>query len=189
MRHRQDAFGGRGAAPPRHLSRGERKAPGDGARPRSRSARRGSGRFHHALRWVARRGSLLAQWALVLLALGAAVLATQIAHRSVQTRMGSQVNARYTNAADPLLYDLVLNSHRLSIETCSTCLGSSLLSSVPASSSGRLIKSTAALWMSDMTATVAIAEKRAAVVRASGAQLHPSNYRLGGWDRLRRNAG
>jgi hypothetical protein len=59
------------------------------------------GRFHDALRWVGRRGAVLGTWALALLALGVGVLAADIAHRSVQARLGSQVSARYTNSADP----------------------------------------------------------------------------------------
>jgi hypothetical protein len=59
------------------------------------------GRFHDAVSWVGLRSVFLAQWALALLALGTGILATDIAHRSVQARLGSQVNARYTNAADP----------------------------------------------------------------------------------------
>ncbi|WP_407538515.1 hypothetical protein Q0M94_09965 [Deinococcus radiomollis] len=59
------------------------------------------GRFHEAARWVGRRGLFLGQWALALLALGASILGIDIAHRSVETRFGSQINARYTNSADP----------------------------------------------------------------------------------------
>ena len=59
------------------------------------------GRFHEAARWVGRRGVFLGRWALALLALGASILGLDVAHRSVETRFGSQINARYTNSADP----------------------------------------------------------------------------------------
>ncbi|WP_424950202.1 hypothetical protein [Deinococcus sp.] len=59
------------------------------------------GRFHESVRWVGARGLFLSRWALALLALGISVLAIDIAHRSVETRFGSQINARYTNSADP----------------------------------------------------------------------------------------
>ena len=59
------------------------------------------GRFQAALAWTGGLGTRLGRWALVLLALGAAVLLLDIVHRAVEVRLGGQLSARYTNSADP----------------------------------------------------------------------------------------
>jgi len=61
----------------------------------------GRDRLRTGLHWATDRGWRLGRWVLVPVALGAATLMTDIAHRSVQARIGGQVNARYTNTADP----------------------------------------------------------------------------------------
>lgn len=58
-------------------------------------------RFQTVLTRMARSAPQFGRNALVLLALGAGVLALDIARRSVDTRLGGQVNARYANTAAP----------------------------------------------------------------------------------------
>lgn len=53
------------------------------------------------LRWLTRRAPHAAGWALVLLALGAASVLLHVSRRAVDLRVGTQLSARYANAADP----------------------------------------------------------------------------------------
>lgn len=58
-------------------------------------------RFQAALQGLSTHAGLLGRGLLALLALGTGVLLLDIARRSVDTRLGGQVNARYANTADP----------------------------------------------------------------------------------------
>ena len=59
------------------------------------------GRFQAVLTWVTLHAVQTGRGLLALLALGAGVLMLDVARRSVDVRLGGQVNARYANAADP----------------------------------------------------------------------------------------
>ncbi|WP_425147906.1 hypothetical protein [Deinococcus sp.] len=59
------------------------------------------GRFGRTLDALSANAAQLGRWALALLALGAGVLLLDIVRRSVDVHLGGQVNARYTNTADP----------------------------------------------------------------------------------------
>lgn len=52
-------------------------------------------------RWLTRRAPHVAGWALVLLALGAASVLLHVSRRATDLRVGTQLSARYANAADP----------------------------------------------------------------------------------------
>ncbi|CAM3290725.1 Permease [Deinococcus saxicola] len=58
-------------------------------------------RFQAGLNGLAAHGAALGRWALAGLALGAGLLALDVARRAVDIRLGTQQNARYANAADP----------------------------------------------------------------------------------------
>jgi hypothetical protein len=58
-------------------------------------------RFQNALNWLSANTTLLGRWALALLALGIGILMLEVVRRSVETRLGGQINARYANTADP----------------------------------------------------------------------------------------
>ena len=58
-------------------------------------------RFQAVLGWFGRNAARMARGLLALLALGAGVLMLEVTRRSVDVRLGGQVNARYSNTSDP----------------------------------------------------------------------------------------
>lgn len=64
-------------------------------------------RFQAILGWFTRHAARVARGLLALLALGAGVVMLEVTRRSVDVRLGSQVNARYSNTSDPNITETV----------------------------------------------------------------------------------